>query len=144
MLVTKIEPGVTMHLAPLLLFLTTSTPPPTLAASLVVAIIKRAMKAYSRNNGMQDVIRGLDAKQLAIKLLSNVVYGYTSATFSGRCCCPVLADAIVELGRRTLAGAMEEAEAMARDGWSGATVVYGDTDSVFVRLPGRSAEEGWR
>ena len=107
------------------------------------AIIKRAMKAYSGLPGMSDVVRGLDAKQLAIKLLSNVMYGYTSATFSGRCCCPVLADAIVELGRRTLSGAMEEAETMGRGEWKGAEIVYGDTDSVFIRLPGRSAEEGW-
>ena len=43
-----------------------------------------------------------DARQLALKLLSNVTYGYTSASFSGQMPCVEIADSIVQTGRETL------------------------------------------
>ncbi|CAN0059976.1 unnamed protein product [Discosporangium mesarthrocarpum] len=52
-----------------------------------------------------------------------------------------LADAIVESGRATLLKAVEMVESYKP--W-GAKVVYGDTDSLFVHLPGRSLEEAHR
>jgi DNA polymerase zeta len=72
--------------------------------------------------------------------------GYTSATFSGRCAMPLLADSIVETGRRTLTRAIRLANEWGnqRNGtWRGARVIYGDTDSVFVKLPGRSVKEAF-
>ena len=85
--------------------------------------------------------RTLNSRQFGLKLLANVTYGYTSASFSGRMPCVHLADAIVETGRRTL----ERAIAMVngRQEW-GARVVYGDTDSLFVELPGRSKADAFR
>lgn len=59
---------------------------------------------------------------------------------------PLLADAIVECGRRTLTNAIELANKWGRNTngrWHGAQVVYGDTDSVFIKLPGRSVEEAF-
>ena len=44
----------------------------------------------------------LDARQLSLKYIANVTYGYTSATFSGRMPCVEIADSIVESGRQTL------------------------------------------
>jgi DNA polymerase zeta len=44
----------------------------------------------------------LDAKQLTLKLLANVTYGYTSASFSGRMPSVEIADSIVSAGRETL------------------------------------------
>lgn len=44
----------------------------------------------------------LDAKQLTLKLLANVTYGYTSASFSGRMPSVEIADSIVSTGRETL------------------------------------------
>lgn len=44
----------------------------------------------------------LNARQLALKFLANVTYGYTSATFSGRMPMVEIADAIVQTGRETL------------------------------------------
>ena len=52
---------------------------------------------------------------VGLKLLANVTYGYTSASFSGRMPCVHLADAIVETGRRTL----ERAIAMVNSGDGG-------------------------
>ena len=59
---------------------------------------------------------------------------------------PLLADAIVECGRRTLTNAIELANSWGRKEngrWKGAHVVYGDTDSVFIKLPNRSVEEAF-
>jgi DNA polymerase zeta len=44
----------------------------------------------------------LDARQLGLKLIANVTYGYTSASFSGRMPCVDIADSIVQMGRQTL------------------------------------------
>ena len=76
----------------------------------------------------------------------NLTPGYTSATFSGRCAMPVLADTIVECGRRTLTNAINLANSWGREQsgkWYGCEVLYGDTDSVFVKLPGRSKDEAF-
>lgn len=73
-----------------------------------------------------------------------LVTGYTSATFSGRCAMPLLADTIVECGRKTLRKAIDMANRWGREGkWKGAKVIYGDTDSLFVRLPGHSYKEAF-
>ncbi|MCP5815842.1 hypothetical protein NL365_28055, partial [Klebsiella pneumoniae] len=76
-----------------------------------------------------------------LKLLANVTYGYTSATFSGRMPCVEVADAIVQYGRETLERAISLIHATTE--W-GATVVYGDTDSLFIYLPGRTKEDAFR
>lgn len=44
----------------------------------------------------------LDARQLSLKYICNVTYGYTSATFSGRMPAVEIADSIVQSGRETL------------------------------------------
>ncbi|CCK72263.1 DNA-directed DNA polymerase KNAG_0J01820 [Huiozyma naganishii CBS 8797] len=83
----------------------------------------------------------LNNRQVALKLLANVTYGYTSASFSGRMPCSELADSIVQTGREILQKAIDLIEM--NDHW-GAKVVYGDTDSLFVYLPGKSKEDAFR
>lgn len=73
--------------------------------------------------------------------MANVTYGYTSATYSGRMPCIEIADSIVQTGRETLEKAQELIHS--RADWA-ATVVYGDTDSLFVSLPGRSKDEAFK
>lgn len=46
--------------------------------------------------------RILDARQLSLKYIANVTYGYTAATFSGRMPAVEIADSIVQSGRETL------------------------------------------
>jgi DNA polymerase zeta len=109
-------------------------------------MLKRASKEYKKNvkNLPPAVLRQLEARQLALKYVANVTYGYTSATFSGRCAMPLLADTIVECGRKTLRKAINMANSWGREGkWKGARVIYGDTDSLFVRLPGRTYKEAF-
>jgi hypothetical protein len=112
------------------------------------AMLKKCAKKYKKcvPDLSPAVLRQLEARQLALKYVANVTYGYTSATFSGRCAMPLLADSIVECGRRTLTGAMNMANEWGRDRsgrWFGAEVIYGDTDSVFVKLPGRTVKEAF-
>ncbi|KAL7540342.1 hypothetical protein ACHAXR_011801 [Thalassiosira sp. AJA248-18] len=113
------------------------------------AMLKKAAKEYKKRvkNLSPAVLRQIEARQLALKYVANVTYGYTSATFSGRSAVPLVADAIVECGRRTLTNAINLANRWGREEngrWSGAQVLYGDTDSVFIKLPGRSVKEAWQ
>jgi DNA polymerase zeta len=59
---------------------------------------------------------------------------------------PLLADTIVECGRRTLTNAMNLANQWGNDisnKWSGIKVLYGDTDSLFIVVPGRSVDDAF-
>ena len=85
----------------------------------------------------------------------NVTYGYTSATYSGRMPCIEVADSIVQTGRETLEkvgrrhnySTVTDTQAQelihSRPEWA-AQVVYGDTDSLFVALPGRSKDAAFK
>ena len=99
-------------------------------------MIKRAMK--KAKGGSKALLRSLNAKQFALKLIANVTYGYTAAGFSGRMPMAELADAIVQSGRETLEATIQFIKNHPR--WN-ADVIYGDTDSIFVRLPGRSVPQ---
>ncbi|KAL2009094.1 hypothetical protein VTN00DRAFT_7288 [Thermoascus crustaceus] len=100
-------------------------------------MVKGGMKLDKEDKNLQ---RLLNNRQLALKLIANVTYGYTSATFSGRMPCAEIADSIVQSGRETLEKAIALIHSVPR--W-GAEVVYGDTDSLFVYLKGRSREEAF-
>ncbi|KII72754.1 DNA polymerase zeta catalytic subunit [Thelohanellus kitauei] len=55
--------------------------------------------------------------------------------------CPELADAIVSTARKTLENTIKLIEQ--NNTW-GARVIYGDTDSVFVLLPGRNRQQAFK
>jgi DNA polymerase zeta len=101
-------------------------------------MVKRSMKRErKRVGGSPSRVRLLDCRQLVLKLVANVTYGYVSASFSGRMPCVDIADAIVSKGRETLSRSMTEAEDyLASIGHADAKVLYGDTDSMFIRIPG--------
>lgn len=100
-------------------------------------MVKSGMKVDKDDKALQ---RLLNNRQLALKLIANVTYGYTSASFSGRMPCSEIADSIVQTGRETLEKAIALIHSVKR--W-GAEVVYGDTDSLFVSLKGRSKDEAF-
>ena len=100
-------------------------------------MVKSGMKVDKDDKTLQ---RLLNNRQLALKLIANVTYGYTSASFSGRMPCSEIADSIVQTGRETLEKAIALIHSVER--W-GAEVVYGDTDSLFVYLKGRTREEAF-
>ncbi|KZT65126.1 hypothetical protein DAEQUDRAFT_677323 [Daedalea quercina L-15889] len=101
-------------------------------------MVKQAMKGIKDNKALRRV---LDARQLGLKYIANVTYGYTSATYSGRMPAVEIADSIVQSGRETLEKAIRVIHAETK--W-GARVVYGDTDSLFIYLQGRTKEQAFR
>lgn len=101
-------------------------------------MVKQSMKECKDDKVLRKV---LDARQLGLKLISNVTYGYTAASFSGRMPCVELADSIVSKGRETLERAIKTVEATSR--WGG-KVIYGDTDSMFVLLQGKTKEQAFQ
>jgi DNA polymerase zeta len=101
-------------------------------------MVKSGMKVDKDDKTLQQL---LNNRQLALKLIANVTYGYTSASFSGRMPCSEIADSIVQTGRETLEKAIALIHSI--DRW-GAEVVYGDTDSLFVYLKGRTRDDAFR
>ena len=100
-------------------------------------MVKQSMKKHKADPHVQ---RLLHSRQLGLKLIANVTYGYTSANFSGRMPCIEVGDSVVAKGRETLETTVRIIES--NKDW-GAKVVYGDTDSVFVLLKGRTKEEAF-
>ena len=100
-------------------------------------MVKSGMKVDKDDKTLQ---RLLNNRQLALKLIANVTYGYTSASFSGRMPCSEIGDSIVQTGRETLEKAIALIHSVEK--W-GAEVVYGDTDSLFVYLKGRTREQAF-
>lgn len=78
-------------------------------------MVKQAMKGSKTDKVMrmssiltsittvtQALSRVLNARQLSLKYIANVTYGYTGATYSGRMPAVEIADSIVQSGRETL------------------------------------------
>ncbi|PCH36835.1 DNA/RNA polymerase [Wolfiporia cocos MD-104 SS10] len=101
-------------------------------------MVKQAMKGVKDDKALKRI---LDARQLGLKFIANVTYGYTSATYSGRMPAVEIADSIVQSGRETLEKAVHLIDSTKK--W-GAKVVYGDTDSLFVYLRGKTKEQAFR
>ncbi|XP_077366154.1 DNA polymerase zeta catalytic subunit isoform X2 [Festucalex cinctus] len=101
-------------------------------------MVKQSMKAYKQEKALMKL---LDARQLGLKLIANVTFGYAAANYSGRMPNVEVGDSIVHKARETL----ERAIKMVNDTkkW-GARVVYGDTDSMFVLLKGATKEQAFK
>ena len=96
--------------------------------------IKGEMKNYDKDS---DSYRLLDIQQQSVKILTNSFYGYTgwsAAKFYKREC----AEATTAWGRHFIKQTVEMAEEF------GLKVIYGDTDSIFVKLPPELEVEGDR
>ncbi|KAG0031787.1 DNA polymerase zeta [Podila clonocystis] len=100
-------------------------------------MVKKAMKEYPNN---KSLLKLLEARQLGLKFIANVTYGYTSASYSGRMPGIEIADSIVLSGRETLERSIRFVNENPK--WN-AKVVYGDTDSMFVHLKGRTREQAF-
>lgn len=78
----------------------------------------------------------LDARQLALKVMCNSVYGFTGVTV-GRLPNKRIAATTTAMGRRHINDSKLRSEA------AGLQVVYGDTDSVMVRAGTKSMKEAF-
>jgi DNA polymerase zeta len=91
------------------------------------SFIKQTLKAATDERVKQI----LEARQLALKRFAACAFGYTNANYTGRMPCVELGDAIVEVSRHMLEFVIEYLE---RE-YSELEVLYGDTDSLFIRMP---------
>jgi DNA polymerase zeta len=99
-------------------------------------VVKKYLDA-SVSNSEKNI---LDSIQLAIKNILNVTYGYSAALFTGRMPFAELADTIVSTGRNIMERSIESIQENKK--WN-AKVIYGDTDSLFVLLPGRTKQKAF-
>lgn len=108
-------------------------------------LVKKAMK-QEKAATKPDVgrIQLEDSRQFSLKMVCNFLYGYTSASYTGRMPCVDVADSIVDCGRATVERALRLIE---KEKWDThieqPKVIYGNTDSLFVTLPGRTLEEAF-
>jgi len=106
--------------------------------------VKRRMKEVASSDGSLAAV--LDARQLTLKLLANASYGFCGADTSHLCCKP-LAEGCLRIGNGycRLAARLIEGEGRGcthgQPRWPQAAVVYANTDSVFVKLRGRTPAE---
>lgn len=101
-------------------------------------MVKQSMKTHKQDKAL---MRLLHARQLGLKLIANVTFGYTAANYSGRMPSVEVGDSIVHKARETLERAIKLVNDTQK--W-GARVVYGDTDSVFVLLKGATKEQAFK
>ncbi|WEJ96806.1 DNA polymerase zeta [Yamadazyma tenuis] len=100
--------------------------------------IKSFLQLINQDENPQ-MVKVFNSRQTALKLIANVTYGYASASFSGRMPNSDVADAIVATGREILTASIDIIEKSE----FGCKVVYGDTDSLFVYLPGKSRDDAF-
>jgi DNA polymerase delta subunit 1 len=87
--------------------------------------IRKQMKTLSPDDNLYAVLNGV---QLAIKVSMNSIYGFTGANY-GRLPNKRIAAAVTACGREMIAHSKKCAEE-----WYDCEVVYGDTDSVYVKF----------
>ena len=87
--------------------------------------IRKQMKSLSPDDSLYAVLNGV---QLAIKVSMNSIYGFTGARY-GRLPNKKIAAAVTATGRKMIAHSKRCAEE-----WYNCEVVYGDTDSIYVKF----------
>ena len=87
--------------------------------------IRKQMKSLSPEDPLYAVLNGV---QLAIKVSMNSIYGFTGARY-GRLPNKRIAAAVTATGRNMIAHSKRCAEE-----WYNCEVVYGDTDSIYVKF----------
>ncbi|KAK2196823.1 bifunctional DNA-RNA polymerase superfamily/DNA-directed DNA polymerase [Babesia duncani] len=106
---------------------------------IVEELINARKKAKQEMKMCQDPMLKsvLDGRQLALKITTNSVYGYTGASSGGFLPCVEVATAITSFGRYMIVetrNSIEEHFTSSNGYEFNAKVVYGDTDSVMIKF----------
>lgn len=96
---------------------------------------RKNVRAIMRDTKDETLYRILDQRQNALKVSANSLYGVLGTSF-GRLSLPPGAATITAVGRLSLL----KAYTYARD-VCGVDVIYGDTDSIMIRIPGMTNPE---
>lgn len=102
-------------------------------SSLIIGSLRdmrvRWYKRMAKDPSLPEPVRNLyDVVQLTLKVLLNAAYGVMGASAFALYCPPV-AEAVTAIGRDVMTKTVEKARSLGID------VVYGDTDSIFLRAP---------
>lgn len=98
---------------------------------------RKAVKARIKRGGLTgDQIDCLEARQLSLKMCANATYGYCGSSVSSLEAKP-LAETCLRFGNFYC----REAIRLVETSVPGARVIYAQTDSLFVLLPGRNREQ---
>lgn len=95
------------------------------------------VRAEERRSTDKNVKRLLDAKQVALKIMTNAFYGYTGY-LRARLYVPEIANTITGCGRFLIDKTREIIETK-----SGYEVVYGDTDSIMVKVTVKNFDDAY-
>jgi len=99
---------------------------PRLCSHLMAS--RKEIKLQMKREVDVSILQTLDARQLALKVTANSIYGALGSTKGKRKCLPI-AKCITAIGRSLLKTVMTLITG------NGLTVIYGDTDSNIVKLP---------
>jgi len=93
-------------------------------------LLQARKKAKKEMSMTDDPVRKglLNGKQLALKISCNSVYGFTGAS-KGMLPCVAIASSVTAIGQQMIKTTAQTVEELFN-----ATVIYGDTDSVMVRI----------
>ncbi len=113
---------------------------PSVRRGVIPSILENLMEERSKvkkmaRNADEKTRKMLDLKQFAIKTLANAFYGYFGYT-RAKIYNVAIASSVTAFGRETIHSTVK---AMEED--FGYEVVYGDTDSVMIKVPTESMEE---
>lgn len=122
----------------------TGAPVPSLLPALLAELAEyrkqaRAEQKRAKETGDAFLAELYNGKQLAYKVTMNSLYGFCGAATGLLPCVPIAA-AITGVGRQMIATTKSMVEAL----YPGASVVYGDTDSVMVDLQAADMAEAFR
>ncbi|KAI5191424.1 DNA polymerase delta subunit 1 [Nematocida minor] len=113
---------------------------------------RKAVREELKNTKDPELKASLNARQLALKVSANSVYGFTGAAKTGLACIPI-SRSVTGFGREILKKTKELVEGeyneeINKSGFQGSEkwkllVAYGDTDSVMVTQPGITLEQAF-
>ena len=95
------------------------------------SMVREKLKKIAQEDPLYKV---LDARQKAIKVISNAMYGYAGWT-GARWYIKQVAEAVTAWGRSLISSALKMAEEL------NLKVIYGDTDSIFVKYEPEKVEK---
>lgn len=105
----------------------------TKAAEMILATCPTDASATQARDAAKVSYAVFNARQSALKISANSIYGFTGAVKTGQYHCLAIADSVTYRARQMLNQTVAYVKEFTCDGCD---VVYGDTDSVMVRFHG--------